>query len=136
MEIYKHETEIQLRFNDIDMLGHVSNSIYQNYFDLARTAYFKQALSLPINWKEVALVLASIKIDYKKPILFDEQVAVLTRVYHLGNKSLKMHQKLINKITRDEHAINDAVLVAINGSTNQAVLLPEMWKEEISHFEG
>ncbi|MFO7939088.1 MAG: acyl-CoA thioesterase [Bacteroidales bacterium] len=135
MEIYKHETEIQLRFNDIDMLGHVSNSIYQNYFDLARTAYFKQALSSPINWKETALVLASIKIDYKKPIFFDEQVSVVTRVYHLGNKSLKMHQKLINKITREEHAINDAVLVAFNFNNNQPVLVPEMWKEEISQFE-
>jgi len=135
MEIYKHETDIQLRFNDIDMLGHVSNSVYQNYFDLARTAYFKQAFSVPINWKDTALVLASIKIDYKRPIFFDEQVAVLTRVYHLGNKSLKMHQKLINKVSREEHAINDAVLVAYDYQNDKAVTLPSMWKEEIGQFE-
>ncbi len=135
MEIYKHETDIQLRFNDMDMLGHVSNSIYQNYFDLARTAYFKQVFSTPINWKETALVLASIKIDYKRPIFFDEQVAVLTRIYHLGNKSLKMHQQLINKVSREEHAINDAVLVAYDYQNDKAVSLPEMWKQEIAQFE-
>jgi acyl-CoA thioester hydrolase len=117
------------------MLGHVSNSIYQNYFDLARTAYFKHVFSAPINWKDTALVLASIKIDYKRPIFFDEQVAVLTRVYHLGNKSLKMHQKLINKVSREEHAINDAVLVAYDYQNDKAVALPSIWKEEIGQFE-
>lgn len=135
MEIYKHETDIQLRFNDIDMLGHVSNSISQNYFDLARTNYFFSIFSEPIKWKETALVLASIKIDYLKPVFFDEQIAVLTHVYHLGNKSLKMHQKLINKVTREEKAINDAVLVAFDNRMDKATELPAIWKEEIAQFE-
>ena len=31
-----HKTPIQIRFNDVDVVGHVNNSVYQNYFDAAR----------------------------------------------------------------------------------------------------
>ena len=33
-------TPIQLRFSDVDMLGHVSNSLYARYFDLGRIDFF------------------------------------------------------------------------------------------------
>ena len=34
-----HETPLQIRFNDVDVMGHVNNSVYQNYFDVARLRY-------------------------------------------------------------------------------------------------
>ena len=34
MADFKNCVEIQVRFNDIDMLGHVSNTVYLNYFDI------------------------------------------------------------------------------------------------------
>ena len=33
-------TPIQLRFSDVDMLGHVSNSLYPRYFDLGRIDFY------------------------------------------------------------------------------------------------
>ena len=37
---FKRKTQVQLRFNDIDALGHVNNSVYFQFFDLAKTEYF------------------------------------------------------------------------------------------------
>ena len=37
---FKRSTSVQLRFNDIDALGHVNNSVYFQFFDLAKTEYF------------------------------------------------------------------------------------------------
>ena len=34
------DVPIQMRFNDVDALGHVNNSMYQQYFDLGRVDYF------------------------------------------------------------------------------------------------
>ena len=33
-------TAVQIRFADIDMLGHVSNSVYPQYMDLGRVDFF------------------------------------------------------------------------------------------------
>lgn len=40
MSNYRHHQPIQLRFNDIDMLGHVNNTLYFEYMDMAKTRYF------------------------------------------------------------------------------------------------
>lgn len=41
---YFHSTPIQIRFNDIDQLGHATNSVYQQYFDLGKMAYLDQEI--------------------------------------------------------------------------------------------
>ena len=59
---FLHETSIQIRFNDIDIMAHVNNSVYQNYFDIARTRYFEKVFDERIICKEKAIVLAKITI--------------------------------------------------------------------------
>ncbi len=40
MQLPSVTTAIQLRFSDVDMLGHVSNSLYPRYFDLGRIDFY------------------------------------------------------------------------------------------------
>ena len=40
------ETKIQMRFADIDVLGHVNNVNQQHYFDLGKCDFYKQVLGL------------------------------------------------------------------------------------------
>ena len=37
---FRHKTKIQIRFKDIDKLGHVNNANHITYFELARVDYF------------------------------------------------------------------------------------------------
>ena len=90
---FLHKTPIQIRFNDIDIMAHVNNSVYQNYFDLARIQYFEKVFETQMNWEEKALVLAKITIEYLNPIFLEEEIIVLSKVYKLGNKSLHMKQE-------------------------------------------
>ena len=41
-----HITPIQLRFNDIDQMGHVNNAVIMEFFDLGKSEYFT-AIGLP-----------------------------------------------------------------------------------------
>jgi acyl-CoA thioester hydrolase len=132
---FLHKTPIQIRFNDIDIMAHVNNSVYQNYFDLARIQYFENVFNTKMNWEEKALVLAKITIEYLNPIFLDEKIVVLSKVYKLGNKSLQMKQEIINVDTKEIKAKNDAVLVAFGTQENEAVLLPDDWKKKIALFE-
>ena len=38
---FRHSIPVQLRFNDIDILGHLNNSVYFTLFDLGKTRYFE-----------------------------------------------------------------------------------------------
>ena len=41
---FKHKTLIQIRFKDVDMMGHVNNANHLTYFELARVHYFDEII--------------------------------------------------------------------------------------------
>ena len=40
--------KIQIRYSDIDLMGHVNNAVYLNYFEYTRVYYLDQLLGK--NW--------------------------------------------------------------------------------------
>lgn len=134
---FKVYTKIQIRFNDIDGLGHVNNSVYSQYFDQGRMAYFNTLNNgKPVDWHEARLIIASTQTDFLQPIFLDEQVEVQTTIYKLGNKSLKMFQQLVDSSTGAVKATCKSVMVGFNPETNEAITLPDKWRKAIEGFEG
>jgi len=132
---YYHRTPIQIRFNDIDQLSHVTNSVYQQYFDLGRLRYFTEVLQERINWEVEGLVLASITIDYLVPIRMWDSIEVLSKVCEIGNKSLKMRQEIHNNTTGAVAATSKAVMVCFSNAAGKSIPIPPRWRELISGFE-
>lgn len=132
---YRHSTPVQIRFNDIDILGHVNNAVYQHYYDYARIQYFKKVLGENVDWKKYSLILASIKIDYFSPINLHDEIEVVSRVEILGNKSISMKQKLIKTTTREIISTNRAVLVAYDAELSHTIDVPSDWKNKLIGFE-
>lgn len=132
---FLHSTPVQIRFNDIDIMAHVNNSVYQNFFDLARTYYFQQVFDEKIDWKKQALVLAKITIEYLKPTFLEEKIEVQSKIHTIGNKSLQMIQQVVNYETKEVKAINNAVLVSFGVQQNMAIPLAENWRKSIIAFE-
>jgi len=130
-----HKNHVQIRFNDFDLLKHVNNSVYQNYFDLARSDYIEKVFKEKIQWHSDGLVLAKVSIEYIRPILPDEAIEVFTKIYTLGNKSLKMLQKIVQKETNELKATCDSVMVAYNGAADKPCPIPEKWRKKIVAFE-
>ena len=132
---FHHKVEIQIRFNDIDMLGHVNNAKLQEYFDLGRMGYLQRIFGPNMFVDEDAIVIASIKSDFLAPVLLSDRIEVVTAIYHLGNKSLKMMQQLREVESGNVKTSCEAVMVAINKGSSQSVLIPEQWKVVIRAFE-
>ena len=53
------ETKIQMRFADVDMLGHVNNVNQQHYFDLGKSDFFRRVLGMKPVWKSEGLIMVS-----------------------------------------------------------------------------
>ncbi|MDY6799761.1 MAG: thioesterase family protein [Bacteroidota bacterium] len=130
-----HRIPVQIRFNDFDILKHVNNSVYQNYFDLARSNYIEKVFKEKMQWHTNGLILAKVTLEFIHPILVDEKIEVVTKIYHLGNKSLKMFQQIIDTESNEVKAACDSVMVAYNGSAEKPHPIPQKWREKIIAFE-
>ncbi|TKX52504.1 acyl-CoA thioesterase, partial [Halorubrum sp. SS7] len=61
-----YTADIDVRFRDIDAMGHVNNAVYATYIEQARTRYFRDVLDVDIS--RASTVLASISIDFRSPV--------------------------------------------------------------------
>ncbi len=87
-----YRSDIQLRFNDTDALGHLNNSSFFLYAELARIEFFG-AIGSSVD----GLILAHISLDFRRQVVFGEEVYVLTEVEKLGNSSISLKQQVIAK---------------------------------------
>lgn len=137
MEKFKHKIPIQIRFKDVDMMGHVNNANHFTYLELARVKYFDTVSGEKTNWTKTGIILAKTIIDYKLPILLTDQLFVYTKCSRIGNKSFDLIYKIIKEETGKEILLADAstVLVCYDYGKGQSILMPDEWKKKIQEFE-
>jgi len=138
MSSFKHRTPIQIRFKDIDQVGHVNNANHLSYFELARMHYSDTVLG-KIDWSENGFIVASARIEYRKPIMLNDTVFVLTRTSKMGTKSFEMEYEII-RIEADKSetllATGASVMVCINYHSHATIPIPEDWRTKVTTFEG
>jgi acyl-CoA thioester hydrolase len=82
-----HEKRIEIRWNDLDVYGHVNNAIYLTYLEEARDEWLGGNLGNPDdvwNW-----VLVHVEIDYRRELSLSDDVVVATcRLDRVGNSSV------------------------------------------------
>ena len=91
---FRHSIPVQMRFNDIDVLGHVNNSVFFTYYDLGKSAYFTTIRKGQMNWTRPDVVIANVNCNFYAPMRFGEPVSVVTRVESIREKSFKVHQRM------------------------------------------
>ena len=135
--IFHHTYPVQLRFSDVDQLGHVNNSVYFSLYDLAKTAYLSAALGGEMNYGGPAsLVIANVNADFFAPVFFTDQIAVETATVHLGRKSFTLLQRAVCAVTGEVKCQCRTVMVAYDAAAQQSFALPEAWREALARFEG
>ena len=135
----KHKTRIQIRFKDIDKLGHVNNANHFTYLELARIHYFDQLMGREIDWEKDGMIIASAKVDYKQPIYLSDKVFVYTQCANIGNKSFEFHYNIIREEkdgTETVLATAQTVQVCFDYKLNQTIPVPKEWKEKMEYYEN
>ena len=137
MDNYKHKTPIQIRFKDIDLLGHVNNANHFTYLEYARIKYFDEVAGTEINWNENGLILAKAVVDYKLPILLKDKVFVYTRCSRIGNKSFDLSYAVIKEEKGKEIVLAEAmtVLVCFDYKKGASISIPDDWRKKLEAFE-
>ena len=124
--------EIQVRFADLDVLGHVNNSIYLSYFEMTRVHYFKELLGDSWDWKKNGVLLVRNEIDYIEPILLHQKPYVSMNLIEIGNKSFKIGYEIF--VEEKIHTKGCSVLVCYDSVTNQTISVPIEMKKALNNL--
>lgn len=125
---YEFETEIRVRFRDIDAMDHVNNAVYATYLEQARADYFREVLDESL--ARVDTVLATLSIDFRRPIDPDDTVTVALTVPELGTSSMPMEYE-IRRGDGQVAATAETVQMAYDRETESSRPIPEAWREAI-----
>lgn len=135
----RHKTQIQLRFKDLDKLGHVNNANYLSYFELARVNYFKAVMGTrTIDWSVEGVIIAKVEMNFKQPIMLEDEVSVYVWASRYGTKSFDMSCSIVKSVNGQEIEVASGmtVLVCMNYKTNQTIEIPALWKKKMEEFEA
>ncbi len=127
-------TEIQKRFSDVDMFGHVNNVYIQDYFDLGKTDFYANVLGSSMNWHKDSLVIVSVHSDYLEQTRYEDEVYVETAIEKIGNKSFTFLQKLMDKNRERVNAVCHTVVVGFDFEKQVSMPLLPDWVEKLKEY--
>ncbi len=134
---YRHVTRLQVRFADLDVNSHLNHAKFLTYMEQARMLYTSEIVGVPFTSErarpQTRMILASIQVDYRRPVHFGEEILVHSRCPKLGNKSFQMEHILLAAGEEAAHA--HSTIVAYDYGAGQSVPLPGEWRQRILDFE-
>jgi acyl-CoA thioester hydrolase len=110
-----HEKRIEIRWRDLDALGHVNNAVYATYLEEARDEWMQRALEGAGDLWDYVLV--RIAIDFRRELTQgDDAVLVRTRLTRIGTSSLTLREDIL-KLDGTLSAEAESVVVARDRAT-------------------
>jgi acyl-CoA thioester hydrolase len=116
----------QVRFRDLDAMGHVNNAVFATYVEQARIEYLRSlgVLDGPLY---MGMILARLELDFVAPALPEGEIEIGVRPVRSGNKSFDLEYGLEQAGRPVARA--KTVLVAYDYEQAQSVPLPENWRD-------
>lgn len=93
MDRFPFEVPIDIRFRDLDPMGHVNNAVYASYFENGRVAFFHRNFGVE-DARDFPFILARLEIDYRRPVLIGDRLTLGIRVGALGTTSFTFEYRL------------------------------------------
>jgi acyl-CoA thioester hydrolase len=86
---------IEVRFRDLDGMGHVNNAVFFTYIEAARTEYL-MALTGAKRLEEVDWIIASASLNFRKPVTYGDPLQVRVKPTKVGTTSFTLHYEIWN----------------------------------------
>jgi acyl-CoA thioester hydrolase len=102
---------VEVRFNDVDGLGHVNNALYLTYLENARMRFFTEQAGSKSE-RDFPFILAMAALDYKSPIKMGSQPVVKFWTARIGGKSWDFDYEIKDAKTSVLYATGKTVQVA------------------------
>ena len=121
----QHCYSIDVRWGEMDALGHVNNAEYLRYFESARIEWLVDAGHHIANPDSGSVVLQS-TCRYFAPVEYPCKLNVLTRLSKVGNTSFTFLHKLVGVADDKLYTEAEVVCVWLDRATGKPQRVPDM----------
>jgi acyl-CoA thioester hydrolase len=116
-------TEIQMRFSDLDAMGHVNNAVYLTYCELARTQfYMKHAFKHSLH--DIDFILAHADIDYIAAAEWGDRIEISVWPSKIGESSFTLSYEIWDRTSDRLLAKSSSVQVSYDYDTKKTKPIP------------
>jgi acyl-CoA thioester hydrolase len=124
---FPHWHRISIRFRDLDPLNHVNNAIFSTYYEEARINFIRQVPGFTNQLKKgYSFVLASLDIDFVKPVEYPADLLIGSGIKSLGNTSISSFQAIYAAANKELVSVAEAHGVWFDLKKQRPSLLPEI----------
>jgi acyl-CoA thioester hydrolase len=131
MPDFAYETDIEVRFRDLDPLGHVNHAVHPSYCEQARIRYLDDVLGLTDD--DLPMVIANLDVTYRRPITLEDDLWVAVSVTTLGESSFTMAYEL--RASDEVAATAETTQVVVDPETKRPASVPSVWREQLVEHE-
>lgn len=120
------KTEVQVRWGDLDAVGHVNNTVYFQYFEEARVTLFAHLGLEPLGPKMTrGPILAATSCQFRRPVAHPDVLTCETWVRSIGRTSFVLAYRLTSQTGGDTVAEGDSAVVFYDYAAAEKVPLPD-----------
>ena len=130
------ETPIEVKYRDVDAMGHVGSAVYYDYLQHAYLTFMHALLGLPLS-KKLPHIMVKTACDYVRPARYGDRLKVCSRVTRFGSKSFEI-EHLMRLDTEEEPIVAKAYSthVMFDYEQNASLPVPEAFKTQVERFQG
>lgn len=113
--------DIEVRFSETDLFGHLNNTVPFIYFEQARIALMKEYELVGANLSPdspIVPVVADLQCDFLKQIFFGETIQMFAKFAKLGSSSVDIHY--MGVVNGEVRLTGRGTLVQMNAHTGRA----------------
>ena len=131
---FKFFLDIQTRWADNDIYGHVNNVTYYSYFDTAANALLIQKTGFDIHQSQSIGLVVDSACSFFQELSFPEIIQVGVAIGKIGNTSLRYELAIFKQGQEQASAQGHFVHVFVDRETRKTVPLTESVREVLDKF--
>jgi acyl-CoA thioester hydrolase/thioesterase-3 len=131
----KFDTEMSVRPHEVDLNGHVHQSVYFDYVLFARWDQMRRCYKMPMEEffkRGYSWTTQSVRIEFQKPLYLGDTIIVRTWIEEIRQKSVRVRFQILKKKTENITTEGEFVYVLISAKTGRPELIPEDILEKYS----
>ena len=127
-------TNIDVRFSDIDALGHVNNAVFFTYFEEGRKHFSKKVFSVS-DISDFKFIMAHIRCDFLRPIRFNDHVILQMWVKDIGTKSFSFEYRIVDFSDETRvFAAGESTQVCYDYDKNRSIEVSVKMRERLTRY--
>ena len=138
LESFKYKSPLQMRWNDMDALGHVNNAIFVTYFETGRGHYMLEACP-GWDWHKHMFLIGNVNVNFHKELLMSaEKAEVWVRTSKIGNKSFTIDYAVVSQKNGETilHASGQTTQIMFDTKTRKTIAVADWVRKGLTAYES